>query len=81
MLDGVNANPERGAETLVIPVVVLMSCPAQRCAVMAAQLMLDGVDARPAAAHRLSASRLLHGLRWGAKTLVAPVIIVMILTL
>ena len=81
MLDGVNANPERGAETLAIPVVVLMSCPAQRCAAMAAQLMLDGVDARPAAAHRLSASRLLHGLRQGADTLVAPVIIVMILTL
>ena len=65
MLDGVNANPERGAETLAIPVVVLMSCPAQRCAAMAAQLMLDGVDARPAAAHRSSASRLFHGLRQG----------------
>ena len=61
--------------------VVLKSCPVQRRATVAAQLMLDGVDARPAAAHRLSASRLLHGLRQGAETLVAPVIIVMILTL
>ena len=61
--------------------VVLKSCPVQQRATVAAQLMLDGVDARPTAAHRLSASRLLHGLRWGAETLVALVIIVMILTL
>ena len=55
--------PSRGAETLAIPVICLKGYPGKWCAVMATQLMLDGVDANPAAAHRLSASRLLHGLR------------------
>ena len=48
MLDGVNANLAQGVETLAMLVIWFDGLPEKRCAVIVAQLMLDGVDANPA---------------------------------